>query len=64
MNKEEFRQKLLELRTKIAYLSPNDKANPNHPLYAEIRKFKREYALNVIKEKEMEENKNDKYQGK
>lgn len=54
MTKEEFLVKDMEIRLKIALLSPNEKCNSDHPLYKELKDLKKEYTLSLIKERESE----------
>ena len=58
MDVKALRDEVYKVRYKIITMSPNDKANPNHPLYEELKRVKKAYtqALCEIKEKEIEEN--------
>lgn len=44
MQEKEFKEKLFDIRMKIALLRPDERDNLNHPFYQELKKLKREYA--------------------
>ena len=54
MEKKEFMEKYMDIRMQIASLPPNDKCNPEHPLYKELKDLKKEFTLSLIKERESE----------
>ena len=63
MDKEYYRQKLKEIKTKLACLPVTEKGNINHPYYQEQEAIKKEYAKFLYDEKmkEKEESENDQH---
>lgn len=63
MDKAYYKNKLLEIRLKIAYLPLEQRQNKNHPYYQELDDIKKEYARYLLEEKlkEKEKEENDKY---
>ncbi len=60
MNKQYYRDKIYEIRLKIAYLPLKERELGTHPYFKELIEIKKEYARFLyeesVKEKESEEN--------
>lgn len=54
MEKEEFVEKVMDIRMKIAFLPHDEKNNPNHLLYQELQNLKKKYTRSLLKERERE----------
>lgn len=60
MDKKYYRDKIYEIRLKIAYLPLKERELGTHPYFQELKEIKKEYARflyeEIEKEKESEEN--------
>ena len=64
MDEAYYRQKIFDIRLKIAILPPSERENKENAYYQELYQIKKEYKNYIFKKKEMERVENDKHKRK